>query len=79
MEKKIKEKYRDSVFSNAEILINKLLVEQICKVKPRVLTKEEIKANKLAVLKEKKRRAKKITMTVGELEDKLDAVSYSDY
>lgn len=39
----------------------------------------EKKRKHLADLKEKRRRAKKITMTVGEFEDKLQAERYKDY
>lgn len=42
------------------------------------LTKKQLAENKKRELKEKKRRAKKITMTVGELEDRIDESKY-DY
>lgn len=58
-------------------------LSEICNIKP--LSKAEQakydKKQKAWELKEKKRRAKKITMTVGELEDKISEAEdrYSDY
>jgi hypothetical protein len=54
-------------------LMENSIYPYITKFEPRKMTAKEKKAHELAKLKEKKRRAKKITMTVGELEDKLEA------
>ncbi len=44
---------------------------RLAKSKTYKLSPKQLKERKLAELKEKRRRAKKITMTVGEFEDKL--------
>lgn len=60
--------------------INKYSIwHQLCDIKPRKLTKAEIKRLETERMKEIKRRAKKITMTVGELEDKLEEARDYDY
>jgi len=66
------------VFSTAlqNSLANPSIVTQICNVKKLTPKEEAIqeKILKAYELKEKKRRAKKITMTVGEYEDKMEEI-----
>lgn len=64
-------------------LANPSIITQICNpIKIKLTPKEEARQEKILKayeLKEKKRRAKKITMTVGEYEDKMEEVRYNYY